>query len=208
MKQSDNVNSKDKEIALLKLAQTGDQHALESLILQYKGLVLRVVRNYFMVCGGDRDDIIQEGTIGLLKAITSYREESGASFSTHAYNCVNNSIKDALRKVSSLNNMILNEAIRHAETTTSSAEQSFAVDDIDAITMYGENEKREEFYAILSTLITAPQMEVVRLYIEGYSYKDIAEKTNKTTKNIDNIITSTKSKIKKAEAKFAKLRGE
>ncbi len=208
MKQSGNANSKDKEEQLLLQAQKGDQHALESIVLQYKGLVLKAVRNYYMIGGGDRDDIIQEGTIGLLKAITSYRKESSASFSTYAYNCVSNSIKDALRKVSSLNNMILNEAIQHAEQGAEESEQSFAVADIDAITLYGENEKREEFYTILSALITAEQMAVVRLYLDGYSYKDIAEQTNKTTKNIDNIISSVKVKIKKAEAKFAKLRGE
>ncbi len=201
MKQSDNASS-SKEQQLLSLAKAGNQSATEALLLQYKGLVRKIARNFYMVSGGDSDDILQEGTIGLLKAISTYKEESVTAFSTYAYNCIANNIKDALRKTQTLNNQMLNEALQGSEQ----ADEAQSTTDV--ILHYSEQEYKEKFYSILSTLITAEQMVVFKLYMDGFSYKEIAEKTNKTAKNIDNTLTAIKIKIKKAEQKFATIQGE
>ncbi len=204
MKQLDNASSSS-DAELIVAAKLGNQLAIETLLIKHKALVRKVARNYYMAGGGDSDDIVQEGTIGLLKAISTYQPQMGAAFSSYAHNCIANNIKDALRKVGSLQNKALNEALQSAEQEEAKFQTT---QDKDVITLYVENEFKEKFYSLLSALITPEQMQIFKLYMEGYAYKEIAEKTGKTAKNIDNILAAIKIKIKKSEAKFASIQGE
>jgi RNA polymerase sporulation-specific sigma factor len=93
---------------VIKLAQNGDQEALDLILKEYKKLIYLNIRNYFLV-GADQDDLLQEGTIGLLKAIKNY-SEGKASFKTFATLCIRRQILTTVRSSTAQKNSALNEA--------------------------------------------------------------------------------------------------
>ncbi len=171
---------------LVTLART-DDNALEELLIRHKGLVKSLARR-FHVNGGDIEDLISEGMIGLCKAIRSFDEKSGASFTTYAYLLVNRDMINAVKKQSSQKNAPLNNAlpIRDAEIKTGGVNPEEPV-------IFEDDTKRldERLKAILSGL----EYEVIQNYIDGLSYVEIAEKLSVSTKSVDNALSRAKKKI-------------
>ena len=87
----------EEQIKLISLAQNGDSKAVNQLLEDYQHIVRILARKYFLI-GGDREDLHQEGMIGLYKAITSFNPAKNASFSTYASVCINSQMKNAVKK--------------------------------------------------------------------------------------------------------------
>lgn len=189
---TDLINLSDNE--LVKLAKT-DNEALETLFNRYKIMLNAICRSYYLI-NGDDDDVMQEGMIGLFKAINTFNESY--VFSSFAYRCIKNSIISAIKK----SNTNKNKALNNFVSLSGSVE-----DDIDksAIVSAGANhnpeftfinsEAEKELRSKISELLTSLELEILRLYLDGYSYQDIASNLHKNVKSVDNAIQRIRKKL-------------
>ena len=135
----------------------------------------------------DYDDAVQEGNIGLFKAILSYCENKGASFPTYAKKCILNSMLSARQAASAQKHSVLNDAMPLDESILL---QSFESD-------FMVREQNREFIKIAKQKLSDFEFLVFSLYTMQYSYKEIAELTGKTEKSVNNAIQRIRSKLRK-----------
>lgn len=164
--------------ALVTLAQAGDEDALEKLLKMYSGLVKTEAFSFYVMCADrDNDDLLQEGMIGLWKAVRNFdTEDGGASFGTYARRCVRNAIIDELRKAP--------EPSLPIDPGTEAPEPAQLIPD------YLEDAIERELSAI--------ERRVLKLWLDGRSYAEIAAELGTTKKQVDNRILSAKRKLKEA----------
>jgi len=171
---------------LIKLAQSGDEMAMQEIISEYKYIVSSVARGYFII-GGEKEDLIQEGMAGLFKAIITFDTSKDVSFKTYATRLIERDIISAIRKSHTSNNEVLSEAI-YVETDDFSSEDNPELDII-------SEESYKELYDIILKSLSDFEGTVVTYYLKGYSYVDIAKKLGETPKSIDNALTRIKKKL-------------
>ena len=186
---------------LVKQAQSGNLDAEEYLIRKYKDMVRKRSQLYFII-GADTEDVVQEGMIGLFKAIKSYREQRDTSFHTFAELCITRQIITAIKvasrmKHSPLNTSIsLNRPLSDDDDAESTLEQTLRSDsnfDPEAQIML-----KDAMKSIISNeekLFSTFEMQVWNEYLQGKDYKAIAENLGKSVKAVDNAIQRTKKKI-------------
>ncbi len=195
MIKDDKQNENDLE--LVRKAQSGDMAAQEALIIRYAWIARSKARNYFLE-GGTRDDLAQEGMLGIWKAIRDFDEKKNDNFVTFVNMCVASQIKDALRMHNRNKHKPLNGALSLTVVDNNLSPEYVA----DPIGSYIEKEGMESFYAKLNSICTAEQMSVLKYYFEGYSYSEIASLTGLGVKKVDNILLAIKKKIKKNKELF------
>ena len=137
--------------------------------------------------GFDFDDAVQEGNIGLFKAILSYKENKGASFSTYAKKCILNNMLSARQAATAHKHAVLNQALPLDESILL---QSFETD-------YIKREQNKEFIRIAKQKLSAFEFLVFSLYTMQYSYKEIAQITGKNEKSVNNAIQRIHTKLRK-----------
>lgn len=180
----------DKAQKLAAAAANGDLAAEEILVAEYAKLVRICARPYFLA-GGDSEDLIQEGMLGLLSAIRTFKADKGAKFSTYAEYCIRRRIYSAIKTASSNKHTPLNDYIS-LESPTDGTPDTFlrAPEDLlIAREQVGEIEKL--LYGALSDFET----KVLELYLEGMSYKDMAARLKKSDKSIDNTVQRIRRKL-------------
>ena len=179
----------DEEVA--GLIASGDQDAEEYLAKKYLPLVKKISRKFFLM-GGESEDLIQEGTFGLVSAIRKYSASSGVPFSSFAEICIKNRIISAVKSSSSNKHTPLNAGISLDEIdfdflpeyTDRSAEEYVIA-----------SESRSEFSDYVSGRLSRFEKQVLSLYLDGLSYLDISEKMGKKPKSIDNAIQRIRKKL-------------
>ncbi len=190
----------DEELAAL--AVSGDQDAAEELLQRYKDLVSSRAKIYFLL-GGDRDDVIQEGMIGLFKAIESYDASRGASFRTYAGLCVTNQIQSAVKAASRKKNLVLNSAFSLEspagpdEDGPSLAETLPAGQESDPEHAVMLNEFLQSLLSDTEKTFSKLEKDVLRLMLQGLDYRQIADKLGKTPKQTDNAVQRIRNKIRR-----------
>jgi RNA polymerase sporulation-specific sigma factor len=173
---------------LLRKINDGQPKALDELIVKYRPTVEAIAMKYIN-SPLEKDDLIQEGMIGLLAAINSYDPNKKAKFSTYASRCINNSIQTALRKFTRLrdipqsNLVSLEEDYFENQVGLSAEDEYLAKESVTSLT--------DILYENLSRF----ENEVLRLYIVGCSYTEIADKLGKNAKAIDNAIQRIRKKL-------------
>ena len=172
---------------LIKQAQSGDDMAMQELLSTHKYIVSAIVRRYFLI-GGEREDLVQEGMIGLFKAIKSFDITKDVTFKTYATRIIEREIISAIRKSHTNNNEMLSEAV-YLEPDDFSSETNPELDII------SEETYRELSESILKNL-SSFESSVVKYYLKGYGYVDIAKMLDKTPKSIDNALKRIKTKLK------------
>lgn len=181
---------------IVKLAQDGDQEALDLILKEYKKLIYLNVRNYFIV-GADQDDLLQEGTIGLLKAIKGY-VKGKSSFKTFATLCIRRQILTAVRSSTAQKNSVLNEASgNNLETDDGHEDYSkelYSTIRYNPEAIFLSKEKIMEFQDFVEHNFSPFERQVFNYMIKGFSYKEIAEELEKTPKVIDNSFQRIKRK--------------
>lgn len=181
---------------VIKLAQNGDQEALDLILKEYKKLIYLNIRNYFLV-GADQDDLLQEGTIGLLKAIKNY-SEGKASFKTFATLCIRRQILTAVRSSTAQKNSALNEASGNNLETKDGHEdypkELYSNVRYNPEAIFLSKEKIMEFQDFVEHNFSPFERQVFNYMIKGFSYKEIAEELEKTPKVIDNSFQRIKRK--------------
>ena len=183
----------DEELAVA--SQKGDASACEVLLDRYKGSVREIARAYFLV-GADSDDVIQEGMIGLYKAVLGYDGERDASFGTFASLCVRRQIVSAVRSASRLKNSALNDYVSLSPGENGELQEETGVepDPADAL-MQQESETlmREKLNRLLSEF----EWQVLGLFLAGKTYREIGQAVGKAGKSVDNALRRIRQKLMK-----------
>ncbi len=184
------------------LVREGDQSAQDYLLNKYKTLVKSKARAYFLM-GADREDIIQEGMIGLYKAVRDYQPEKNAAFRSFADLCINRQIITAIKTANRQKHIPLNSSVSLNNKVYGSDEEETYIDFLkteevtspEAIFIGIENKNfiLEHFSKALSSF----ESQVLSLYLQGRSYSRIAEITGKPEKSIDNALQRVKKKTEK-----------
>ena len=202
-------NKTDEE--LVKIIQSGDEgEPMTELLTRYKGLVRSCAAKMYLL-GGDRDDLIQEGMIGLFLAAEQYEEEHGASFMTFALLCVNRKIYNAIEKQNGLKHMPLNEYISLSRevyendgegTGIRREEQIEDPKDVDPEQLFLGQETVDEINRIIGEDLSGFESDCIRLFIAGFPYTEIAAILSKSPKSVDNALNRAKKKIAWAVTRF------
>ena len=183
-----------KSIELAQKAATGDSAAEEALVSEYAQLVRVCARPYFLA-GGDSEDLIQEGMLGLLSAVRTFDPAKGVKFATYAEFCVRRRIYSAIRSASGykhtpLNSYISLESPQIDESNTQSA--YFLRDPEDFVIA---RERAGEVEKLLFGALSRFESGVLELYLDGMSYKDMAVRLGKSSKSVDNAVQRIRKKL-------------
>jgi RNA polymerase sporulation-specific sigma factor len=189
------------DIALVVASRDGDQNASGELVRRYRGLIRSKARSYFLV-GADRDDIIQEGMIGLYKAIRDYDPTRQASFHSFAELCVTRQIITAVKSATRRKHSPLNGYVSLSRSTSIEDDGERLLSDILAakeicdpaeivISSWETNFIRTGMAEALSPF----EAQVLKLYTNGRSYQEIAESLGRHTKAVDNALQRVKRKM-------------
>lgn len=181
---------------LVKLAQEKDSSASNILIERYKSLAAARARAYFLM-GGEEQDLIQEGMIAIFNAINNFNGNTG--FKSYVYKCVNNRIITVIKRHSRLKNQPLNNYISLSGCVDGDLDKSEMI--IDA--SFGPEERLinvesiNELNQIIRDTLSDFEFSILSLYLKGYSYSLISEKTDKDIKAIDNAVQRIRKKLRK-----------
>ena len=175
---------------LVLMAREGSETAEEILIEKYKGLVRAKAKAYF-IAGAEAEDVVQEGMIGLMKAVRSFDEGREASFKTYAGTCINNQILKAIRKAEREKNQPLNDAIS-LDNHLGEKDENLTIGDILKASMFDEPEEKVIYEDTLLRLkglsrnIFSPlEAQVLRAKIAGKNYQEIAEGVTVSSSPLD-----------------------
>lgn len=185
---------------LVSMANCGDLLAEQFIIYKYKKLVKMKSRAYFLV-GADREDIIQEGMIGLYKAVRSFDDLKLSSFRAFAEICINRQIITAVKMASRqkhkpLNFYIsLNQPLYYENSSRTLLDIVNDVNMNDPMSLFLNQERFREFKIKLKKLLSKLERSVLESYLEGKTYREIAIEIKKNVKSIDNAVQRIKSKL-------------
>lgn len=187
---------------LVELVKQGSPTALDFLLGKYKYLVKAKARSYFLI-GADREDIVQEGMIGLFKAIRDYREDKISSFRAFADICVTRQIITAIKTATRqkhlpLNSYVsLNRPIFEEETDKTLIDILAVSGEINPEEMMIDEEEMIFFQRKVGKILSPLEWEVLSSYLEGQSYQEIAEDLHKHVKAVDNALQRIKRKMER-----------
>lgn len=201
-KEQNYQNAKDEVLALM--AQNGDDTAQEYLLDKYKSLVRAKSRAYFLI-GADSEDIIQEGMIGLYKAVRDYNGEKNASFRSFAELCVNRQMITAIKAATRQKHQPLNSYIslnkpvyeEESEQTYMDMLQSSSSALLNPEVLLIGQENRNFLENQMMKNLSSFETRVLALYLQGRSYFEIAHALQKPEKSIDNALQRVKKKLEK-----------
>ncbi len=178
---------------LVYLAQHGDAAAEATVLEKYKPLVRSRARELFLA-GGDRDDLLQEGMLGLFKAVRNYDPQREASFGTYARLLVTRQIYNAVAAAQRQKHQALNQSVSMTEIEEQQDTLMLGTaDSPETIVMDLENarELREKIFELLSPM----EKKVLEQYLEGYDYLQIASRMDRPAKSIDNALQRIRGKV-------------
>ncbi len=183
-------------------ARAGDNDALEFLLLKYKNFVRAKARSYFLI-GADREDIIQEGMIGLYKAIRDYRQDKLSSFRAFAELCITRQIITAIKTATRQKHIPLNSYVSLNKPIYDIDSDRTLLDVLSATKICDPEElviSREEYRRIendMGELLSDLEWDVLMAYLQGKSYQEIAMELNRHVKSVDNALQRVKRKLER-----------
>ena len=188
------------DAALTALVKEGDAAACEFLLEKYKYLVRQVTAPYYLV-GSDREDLLQEGMIGLTNAIYSYKSERNVLFPVFAEFCIKRHIISAVKAATRQKHMPLNSYVSIFSPDDTSAEETSELmeklpQSPDPENILIEKESRQLLEKMLEERLSPMELEVLNEFLKGKSYAEIAEALDKDFKSIDNALQRIKKKIR------------
>lgn len=193
-------NMLDEEVVLL--ARNGDTAAEEYLINKYRNFVKAKAKTYFLI-GGDKDDIFQEGMIGLYKSIRDFRPDKLSSFRAFAELCITRQIITAIKTATRQKHIPLNSYVslnkpiydEESDRTLMDILSTIHISDPEEVII--SNEERYKIKSKMSEVLSDLEMEVLRCYLDGKSYQEIACDLDRHAKSIDNALQRVKRKLEK-----------
>jgi RNA polymerase sporulation-specific sigma factor len=190
------------DLQLVMRARNGDSSALDYLMRRYTGFVRLKASSYFLA-GGDSEDLIQEGLIGLYKAVRDFRADKETSFRSFAELCVTRQIITAIKTATRFKHAPLNQYVSFSHTpagqdsdsdcTLGDALPGPSVDEPSTCVI--STEELQSLVFTLGTGLSRLEAEALKLYLEGSSYEEMAEDLGCDTKTIDNALQRVKRKV-------------
>ncbi|MDD2430725.1 MAG: RNA polymerase sporulation sigma factor SigH [Firmicutes bacterium] len=187
---------------IVEYARGGSEIALEYLINKYKNFVRAKARSYFLI-GADREDIIQEGMIGLYKAIRDFRIEKLTSFRAFAELCITRQIITAIKTATRQKHIPLNSYVSLNKPIYDEESDRTLLDILSGTKVSDPEElviSQEEFNAIekkMGEFLSELEWQVLNFYLEGKSYQEIADELDRHVKSIDNALQRVKRKLER-----------
>ena len=183
-------------------ARTGNEQALEYLIHKYRNFVRAKARSYFLI-GADREDIIQEGMIGLYKAIRDFRQDKLSSFRAFAELCITRQIITAIKTATRQKHIPLNSYVSLNKPIYDEESDRTLLDVLSGTRISDPEEliiSQEDFSSIeskIGELLSDLEWEVLTSYLQGKSYQEIAADLDRHVKSIDNALQRVKRKLER-----------
>ena len=187
---------------LIELVHIGDSEALDYLIQKYRNFVRAKARTYFLI-GADKEDIVQEGMIGLYKAIRDYRGDKLSSFKAFAELCITRQIITAIKTATRQKHIPLNSYVSLDKPIYDEESDRTLLDIISGTKVLNPEElfiNKEEFDDIeiqMAELLSDLERQVLALYLDGQTYQEISEELNRHVKSIDNALQRVKRKLER-----------
>lgn len=196
------METKD-DILLISKAKAGDKESLELLMQKYKGLVKKISRKYFLL-SSEKEDIVQEGMLGLFGAYQSFDITQGVPFLPHAKICIKNSIINAVKRSNNSKNLPFKQFVSIDNQGKIILKENEENDDDDEIGFFVQSSDFDPlqealFHEKLKEIdkkTSSAEKSVLALYLEGLAYKEIAQKLSKTEKSIDSAMSNIRKKLK------------
>ncbi len=186
---------------LIALAKQGDAIAYDRIVRRYYGFVRLKASSYFLA-GGDADDLIQEGLVGLYKAVRDYRTDRESSFRNFAELCITRQIITAVKTATRNKHTPLNQYVSFSATPASAQDGEPTLDEVipgspvhDPVNQVISSEELQSLVACLSTALSELESRVLSLYLDGYSYEQVGERLGCDTKTVDNALQRVKRKV-------------
>ena len=182
---------------LQQLAKNGDREAEDVLAERYSRMVRACARPLFLA-GGDSSDLIQEGMFGLLSAIRQYDPEAGTAFRSYAEHCVRMRLLSAVKSASRMKHLPLNDSMPLEQLSEDPSMQLSVIPGMfwhnpEDLVLARESEK--ELYSVFSRCLSKMENQVLVLYLQGLSYKEIALEIDKDEKSVDNAVQRIRRKL-------------
>jgi RNA polymerase sporulation-specific sigma factor len=186
---------------LIALAKQGRPDAYDRIVRRYHGFVRLKASSYFLI-GGDGDDLVQEGLVGLYKAVRDYRSDRESSFRNFAELCITRQIITAVKTSTRNKHTPLNEYVSFSQTAAAGADGDPTLDELlpgpsvhDPANQVISAEELHSLVACLSSVLSELESSVLSLYLDGHSYEAIAERLDCDTKTVDNALQRVKRKV-------------
>jgi RNA polymerase sporulation-specific sigma factor len=186
---------------LIALAKSGDAIAYDRIVRRYYGFVRLKASSYFLA-GGDADDLIQEGLVGLYKAVRDYRTDRESSFRNFAELCITRQIITAVKTATRNKHTPLNQYVSFSASPASAQDGEPTLDEIipgspvhDPVNQVISSEELRSLVSCLSTALSELESRVLSLYLDGYSYEQVGERLGCDTKTVDNALQRVKRKV-------------
>jgi RNA polymerase sporulation-specific sigma factor len=202
IRQAQRAQRELEDLQLVLKARNGDQGALDQILRRYTGFVRLKASSYFLA-GGDAEDLVQEGLIGLYKAVRDFRSDKETSFRSFAELCVTRQIITAIKTATRYKHAPLNTYVSFSHTpsgqdpegecTLGDALPGPSVNDPSVVVI--SSEELQSLVFTLGTGLSKLEADALRLYLEGSSYEEMAEELGCDTKTIDNALQRVKRKI-------------
>jgi RNA polymerase sporulation-specific sigma factor len=187
---------------LIALAKQGDKDAYDRLVRRYYGFVRLKASSYFLA-GGDSDDLIQEGLVGLYKAIRDYRTDRESSFRNFAELCITRQIITAVKTATRNKHTPLNQYVSFSSSPAgSSGDSEPTLDEMlpgstvhDPVNQVISSEELTALVACISTTLSELESRVLTLYLDGHSYEEVGRRLECDCKTVDNALQRVKRKV-------------
>jgi RNA polymerase sporulation-specific sigma factor len=186
---------------LIALAKQGDATAYDRIVRRYYGFVRLKASSYFLA-GGDSDDLIQEGLVGLYKAVRDYRTDRESSFRNFAELCITRQIITAVKTATRNKHTPLNQYVSFSATPSASGDSEATLEEVipgpsvhDPVNQVISTEELQALVGCLSTALSELESRVLALYLDGRSYEEIAGLIDCDAKTVDNALQRVKRKV-------------
>ncbi|HEV2819739.1 MAG TPA: RNA polymerase sporulation sigma factor SigH [Solirubrobacteraceae bacterium] len=186
---------------LIALAKQGDATAYNRIVRRYHGFVRLKASSYFLA-GGDSEDLIQEGLVGLWKAVRDFRSDRESSFRNFAELCITRQIITAVKTATRNKHSPLNQYVSFSSTPAGTSEGEPTLDEIiagptvhDPANQVISSEELQSLVGCLSTALSELEARVLALYLDGRPYEEIAGRIGVDAKTVDNALQRVKRKV-------------
>ena len=186
---------------LVAQAKRGDSVAYDRIVRRYRGFVRLKASSYFLL-GGDSEDLIQEGLVGLFKAVRDFRTDRESSFRNFAELCITRQMITAVKTASRNKHSPLNQSISFATSPTAAGDGESTLEEIlpgspveDPASKVISSEELASLVECLTSVLSDLESEVLTCYLDGRSYEEIAERMECDNKTVDNALQRVKRKV-------------
>jgi RNA polymerase sporulation-specific sigma factor len=186
---------------LIALAKQGSADAYDRLVRRYSSFVRLKASSYFLA-GGDADDLVQEGLVGLYKAVRDFRSDRESSFRNFAELCITRQIITAVKTATRNKHSPLNQYVSFSTSPAAATDGEPTLDEIlpgptahDPVNQVISSEELRSLVACLSTVLSELESRVLALYLDGHSYEAVGDRLGCDTKTVDNALQRVKRKV-------------